>query len=304
MTDRSVVGILNIDKPYGLTSMEVVRRVRRSSGTKRVGHGGTLDPIATGVVPVALGQATRVLEYLLNGSKAYTAQIELGVSTNTYDAMGDVIVERDVSGLSLAQIESAMTEFRGEIAQVPPMFSALKQQGRRLYDLARSGVEVEREARDVVVYDIELTGWDAPVATVDLVCGKGFYVRSLAHDLGEALGCGGHMKSLVRRRTGPFHIDNSISLDEAQRGLEADDAAELLYPPDFVLGDLLALILGPENAVLLRNGRPLPPAVGEGSGGPDGRARAYSVDGTFIAITRFDADLGQWRPEKVFDRGQ
>ena len=302
MTNRPRSGILNIDKPYGMTSMEVVRRIKRALGMKKgVGHGGTLDPIATGVIPVCVGQATRVMEYLLDGSKEYACRIRMGVSTDTYDAMGEIVAERDSSHVSRQQIESALEEFRGEIAQVPPMYSALKRQGRRLYDLAREGVEVEREARPVVVHEISLTSWEPPVAAVNAVCGKGFYVRSLAQDLGESLGCGGHLEALVRRRTGPFHLDNAISLEGAVGRIESGCVDELLHSPDSVLESMPAMTVGQPHLKMIRNGRPLPPGVGLDTHAPNERARAYDTDGAFVAIMRFDDTLRQWRPDKVFN---
>ena len=302
MTKWPRSGIFNIDKPRGITSMEVVRRIKRALGVKKgVGHGGTLDPIATGVIPVCVGQATRVMEYLLDGSKEYTCSIHMGVSTDTYDAMGEIVDEKDSSFIEGQQVESALREFRGEIAQVPPIYSALKRQGRRLYDLAREGVEVELEARPVLVHDIQLTDWDPPVATVAIVCGKGFYVRSLAHDLGNALGCGGHLKSLVRRRTGPFALVDAVSLNEAVERIESGCADELLYSPDVVLESMPAMILGQQNLKMVRNGRPLPVGMAPCGAGPDARVRAYSTDGSFVAVMRFDGELSQWRPHKVFD---
>lgn len=302
MTKRPRSGIFNIDKPRGITSMEVVRRIKRALGVKKgVGHGGTLDPIATGVIPVCVGQATRVMEYLLDGSKEYTCSIHMGVSTDTYDAMGEIVDEKDSSFVEGQQVESALREFRGEIAQVPPIYSALKRQGRRLYDLARAGVEVELEARPVLVHDVQLTDWDPPVATVAIVCGKGFYVRSLAHDLGNALGCGGHLKSLVRRRTGPFALADAVSLNEAVERIESGCADELLYNPDVVLESMPAMILGQQNLKMVRNGRPLPVGLAPRSAGPDACVRAYSTDGSFVAVMRFDGELSQWRPHKVFD---
>ncbi|MCI0795201.1 MAG: tRNA pseudouridine(55) synthase TruB, partial [Chloroflexi bacterium] len=151
MTRPKYDGILNVDKPYGLTSMDVVRRLKRASGQKRVGHGGTLDPIATGVIPICFGQATRMMEELINGSKRYRAAVELGVVTDTYDALGEIVETRDASAVTLADIEEAINGFIGVIQQVPPMYSALKKNGRRLYQLAREGVEVERDARSVTV---------------------------------------------------------------------------------------------------------------------------------------------------------
>ncbi len=302
MTAMPPSGILNVDKPYGMTSMDVVRRVKRALRVKKgVGHGGTLDPIATGVIPVCIGQATRVMEYVLGGSKEYTCQIYMGASTDTYDAMGEIVSERDSSHVTFEGIKSVLREFRGEIEQVPPVYSALKRQGRRLYDLARQGVEVELEPRPVVVHEVSLAEWDPPIATVDIVCGKGFYVRSLAHDVGDALGCGGHLKTLVRRRTGPFHLDDSVSLEEAVQGIESGQVSDLLAPPDSVLESMPAIIVGQQHLTAVRNGRPLPSGMGAAADSDTDHARAYAPDGAFVAIMRFDSDLMQWRPSKVFN---
>ncbi len=301
MTDRPTSGILNIDKPYGITSMEVVRRVKRALGVRKgVGHGGTLDPIATGVIPVCIGQSTRVMEYLLDSSKEYTCRIHMGVSTDTYDAMGEITAERDASEVTRERIESALLEFRGQIEQVPPAYSALKRQGRRLYDLAREGVKVELEPRVVLVHETRLLEWEPPSATVNIVCGKGFYVRSLAHDLGNELGCGGHMTSLVRRRTGPFGLDDAISLDDAVQIVESGRMADLLIGPDSALESMPAMVLGQRHLDPTLHGRPLPAGVGPVTDSDEERIRAYSTDGTFVAIMRFDAALQQWRPDKVF----
>ena len=181
-------GILNIDKPYGITSMDVVRRVKRASGQRRVGHGGTLDPIATGVIPVCMGQATRLMEDVVGGAKTYLAGVELGVSTNTYDALGEVTGRRDASGVTLTDIEGALPAFTGDILQVPPMYSALKREGKRLYDLARAGVEVEREARPVTVHSIALREWAPPVVTLEVECGKGVLCAVAGARPGEGAG--------------------------------------------------------------------------------------------------------------------
>ena len=302
MTVRPPSGILNVDKPYGMTSMEVVRQVKRALGVgKGVGHGGTLDPIATGVIPVCMGQATRVMEYLLDSSKEYTCQIYMGVSTDTYDAMGETVSEQDASDVTTDRIKEALAAFQGEVDQVPPVYSALKRQGRRLYELAREGVKVELEPRPVVVHDIRLADWDPPIATVDIVCGKGFYVRSLAHDVGDALGCGGHLKTLVRRRTGPFHLNDSILLEEAVQGIQSGRADELLAGPDCVLESMPAIVVGQQHLTAIRNGRPLPHGLGVVADSGAEYARAYSTDGAFVAIMRFDSNLRQWRPSKVFN---
>ena len=218
-------GILNVDKPYGLTSMDVVRRLKRASGVKRVGHGGTLDPIATGVIPICFGQATRLMEYLVDGTKDYRAVVELGVETDTYDALGQVVSNQNASHVTLADVSDALESYTGVIQQVPPMYSALKQQGKRLYDLARAGIEVAREPRTVEVFEITVLDWSPPQVTLEATCGRGFYVRSLAHDLGSSLGCGGHLKSLTRLRSGPFKVADALSVSDAEEILAGNGQA-------------------------------------------------------------------------------
>ena len=300
MTRSISGGILNIDKPYDMTSMQVVRRIKRASGFKRVGHAGTLDPIATGVIPVCFGQATRVMEYLLDGAKRYSGEIHLGVSTDTYDAMGEVVTETDASTITSEQVQDALMQFQGEISQVPPMYSALKRDGKRLYDLARKGIEVEREPRPVSVYAIDLTGWEPPLATVKVDCGRGFYMRSLAHDVGQILGCGGHLKSLVRIKTGPFHLDDAVTLEEAEFSFEDGSWADLVYSPDAALGSLRTIIAGHRTQSAVQNGRPLPGEISFRPAQADERCRVYGTDGEFLAIARFDPDRRRWVPDKVF----
>ena len=280
--------------------MEVVRRVKRASGVKRVGHAGTLDPLATGVIPVCIGQATRVIEYLVDSPKAYTGRVRLGVSTDSYDALGEVDVVRDASSVTRSEVEAMLDRFRGTISQVPPMFSALKHNGRRLYELAREGIEVERKPREMEVHDIRLIGWEPPVVTLEVTCGKGFYMRSLAHDLGQALDCGGHLEALVRNRTGPFHIDSALALDKVEEVFAEGSWPDFLHPPDVVLGSMRALVLEPEHTDMVRNGRQIPAEMVGGDEADDERRRAYDEGGTFLAILRFDADRGYWQPEKVF----
>lgn len=293
-------GILNIDKPSGITSMDVVRRIKRASGQKRVGHGGTLDPIASGVVPVCVGRATRLMEYLISGTKEYLTEVELGVETDTYDALGSVVGRQDASSVSLSDLESALLEFKGTILQVPPMFSALKKDGKRLYDLARAGVEVEREPRKVEVYGLDLLDWSPPVATLHIRCGRGFYVRSLAHDIGRALGYGGHMKALVRQRTGPFRLADAVSIEEVEESANAGDWADLLNPPDIVLRHLRAAIVDSRVQEMIRQGRAIPPGLRIPASRPDEECRVYTVDGTFLATMSFDASQGRWQPRRVF----
>ena len=283
--------------------MDVVRRVKRASGIKRVGHGGTLDPIATGVIPICIGQATRVMEYIVDGSKEYSGVVELGVATDTYDSAGEVTRTADTGNLSRDIVGAALESFRGQIDQVPPMYSALKKDGKRLYELARKGIEVERDPRPVRVYDIELTDWAPPLATVRVHCGRGFYMRSLAHDLGQALECGGHLKSLVRLRSGPFKLEESVTLQELEELFADGTWTRRLHSADVVLGGLRAIIAGRRTQDLIRNGRPISVGVLDSPNDPNKRCRAYSTDGRLIAIMRFDGPLRQWKPEKVFHPG-
>lgn len=295
-----VDGILNIDKPYGITSMEMVRTIKRASRLKRVGHGGTLDPIATGVVAVCLGQATRFMEYVVDGTKEYEAVIELGATTDTYDAMGEVTGRRDSASVTLSDVERALDSFRGVIDQVPPMYSALKRQGKRLYELARAGIEVERQPRRVEIHSVELVEWTPPMVTTRVSCGRGFYMRSLAYDLGELLGCGGHLKSLVRLRSGIFKLSDAIPLTEAALMFEEDTWQEALYAPDAVLHQMGAAIVSKRLEEMMRHGQPLPADVRLSGNEPQSRCRAYGVDGGFVGTLVFDASAAQWRPDKVF----
>jgi tRNA pseudouridine55 synthase len=213
-------GILNVDKPAGNTSYSVVARIKRLSGERRVGHAGTLDPDATGILPICLGKATRIVEYLTGTNKTYRACIELGAITDTYDASGKFIHKGDASGIDRSMIESALNQFRGSISQVPPMYSSLKYKGQPLYELARAGINIERKSRKITIYRLEIIDCHPPEVTIEVECSKGTYIRSLAHDLGQALGCGAYLKTLVRTVYGPFEIKSSISLlklEEASR---------------------------------------------------------------------------------------
>ncbi|MGB2885276.1 MAG: tRNA pseudouridine(55) synthase TruB, partial [Dehalococcoidia bacterium] len=189
----AIDGILNLDKPRGKTSFEVVAVVRRVSGERRVGHGGTLDPEATGVLPIYLGQGTRLVEFLVDARKVYQAEIELGISTDTYDATGRIVGRGDTSALTREDVEAATYSFKGSVEQVPPMYSAVKHQGVPLYRWARAGIELPRKTRKVEFYRIEVLEWRPPLLSLEVECSKGTYIRSLAHDLGAKLGCGAHL---------------------------------------------------------------------------------------------------------------
>lgn len=280
--------------------MDVLRRLKRASHQKKVGHGGTLDPAATGVVPVCFGQATRLMSYVVDGDKEYVGTVELGVVTDSYDSEGEVVSTQPVPDLDTDAIQEYLLAFIGDIEQVPPMYSALKQDGKRLYDLARQGVTVERKPRKLKVYGIEIIDWQSPLLTIKVHCGKGFYMRSLAFDIGSTVGCGGYLKSLRRIRNGKFDIEDAIPLDEAEEIFESGDWASVLESPDSVIDHLPAVIVGKESEMLIRDGRPLPYRSSSGFGNTTG-CRAYSVDGRFLAMMRFDIATKRWWPDKVFD---
>ncbi len=292
-------GILNIDKPRGMTSFAVVAAVRRLAGERRVGHAGTLDPEATGVLPVFCGQATRVIEFLADTTKTYRAGIELGVATDSYDVAGRVVARGDASSLRREDVAAALEPFRGVIEQTPPMYSAVKHRGQPLYRLARAGITVERRRREVEVSRLELVDWRTPLATVEIDCSKGTYIRALANDLGEALGCGAMLSSLVRLRCGPFAIEDATPLDELAEAFEEDGWQRLLRPADSILGHWPAVQVGEELAVAVRNGQLVD--IGEpADGATGGYRRAYTDDGSLLAVLRFEREAGLWHPDKVF----
>ena len=291
-------GILNVDKPAGWTSFDVVAFLRRRSGVRRVGHAGTLDPAATGVLPVCFGQATRVVEYLVDASKVYEAAVRLGLVTDTYDAEGTVESETDASGVGLAAIEAALAAFRGEIEQRPPAFSALKRDGVPLYKLARAGRPVEAAARRVTVYSIDITSYRPPLLGLRVECSKGTYIRSIAHELGARLGVGGSLAGLVRSRVGSFDLASAVSIEALRPELADGSWRQRLYAPDEVLIDWQAAILGEASEARLRQGQALQLEAAPGAASAE-RCRAYGRDGDFLAVLRYAGDSA-WKPEKVF----
>jgi tRNA pseudouridine55 synthase len=298
-----VDGILNINKPPGKTSFSIVSLVRRLSGESRVGHGGTLDPAASGVLPICLGQGTRVTEFLLEAPKAYRAEIELGAFTDTDDATGSVISRGDPSGIGREEVLSALNSFCGLISQTPPRYSAVKHRGQPLYKLARMGVEVERKSRLRRIYRLELKSWQPPLATIEVECERGTYIRSLARDLGQLLGCGAHLRGLVRLRCGPFSLEDAVSLSQLEDSFRDGYWQRFIYPVDFVLLHLAAVVVDSVAEEDIRNGRPLVFTGGDGlKASPGERCRAYTGDGSFLGVLRFNSETGQWQPEKVFTR--
>jgi tRNA pseudouridine55 synthase len=266
------------------------------TGEKRVGHAGTLDPMASGVLPVCLGQATRLVEYMIDTTKSYRAEIEFGITTTTYDAEGRVTQKSDVSGITRKQVEIALSAFRGEVTQTPPAYSAVKYHGKPSYKLARAGINVVPKKRLARIDRIKIIDWRPPVVTVEIDCGKGTYIRSLANDLGQMLGCGAYLKNLVRLRCGIFDIADSVTLDELEESFLVGFWEQLLYPMDSVLGHLPAVVIGEENERAICNGN----AVLLGAC-PSGKLyRAYNQCGNLLAILRLNTESGFWQPEKVF----
>ena len=296
-------GILNVNKPSGPTSFDIIRLARKKTGVKKAGHAGTLDPMASGVLLVLLGQAVRISEYLMALPKTYRAAIRLGFATETYDAEGEPLVEERPVDVTKEQVEGALQGFVGDIEQTPPAYSAVKVGGQPAYRLARRGAAVALKPRFARVHAIRLLAFEPPCLEVEVECGKGTYIRSLAHDLGQALGCGGHLAELERTRVGPFSIKSAVSLPELERAFEDGQWRDLLLPLDCGLAELPAITLHIEDEKDIRHGQAvrideerLTSAVVE-----DGRPhRAYAEDGGLVAIVAYEIATGLWRPRKVF----
>lgn len=285
-----IEGILNVDKPLNVTSHGVVDRVRSLAKMRRVGHGGTLDPLASGVLVVALGRATRLLEYVAGQPKRYEARVHLGKISDTYDGEGEIVEGPPVS-VTRQDVEGALQQFRGSIRQIPPMHSALKKEGQPLYRLARRGLEVEREAREVTIHTLEMAEWDPPFVELHLTCSTGTYVRSLAHDLGQVLGCGAYLAGLRRTAVGGFKLQDSVSLE----ALSAHNLAAHVQDLDRAVSHLPRLEVSGDDARRLANGQWLSAAGVKPE--PD-LVRAYDTAGVFVGVLARAEE--RWRPRKIF----
>lgn len=279
-------GVLVIDKPKGMTSADVVARVKRARGARRCGHTGTLDPMATGVLPIALGEGTKAAAFLLDDDKAYEGELELGVTTDTLDAEGAVTGRADAAGVSAEALRGALAAWVGEREQIPPMYSALKKDGKRLYELARAGVEVDRPARPIRIDRLELLWFRTPRAAFAVDCRKGTYVRALVHDIGVALGCGATLTALRRTRAGRFTLADAVTLDHAAEGR--------VLPLTEVLSHLPGVTIGPERVADVQHGRPIPAPPGP----PYGPLRILGPSGALLAVG--EADAGKIRYLRVF----
>jgi tRNA pseudouridine55 synthase len=283
-------GVWVIDKPAGPTSFDVVKRVRLALKEKKAGHTGTLDPMATGVLPVCVGEATKLAGFITEGAKSYDAVIRLGVETDTLDAQGKVVAEVPVPEISAARLEEVLGAFRGTFLQTPPMYSAVKVGGRRLYELARAGEEVERGARTVTVHSLALKDFSSNGLAVSVHCSKGFFVRVLAHDIGQAMGCGAHLASLRRTASGPFTLSQAIGLVE----LENAESPELLcghsVSLENALADLLVVQVTAEDARKVSHGVPIEVKV-------QGRVRVLGPEGRLLAVA--DVERGRLKYLRV-----
>ena len=271
-------GIIIIDKPSGWTSHDVVAKLRGALGVKRVGHGGTLDPMATGVLPVFVGRATRAVEFCENAEKEYIAGLRLGVVTDTQDITGNTLSTADAS-VSVEEMTDTLLRFMGQQKQIPPMYSAIKRDGKKLYELARRGVEVPREARDVNISCMELLDGAGSEFLFRVVCSKGTYIRTLCHDVGAALGCGGTMSSLRRTRAGAFTIDRAHTLDSILAAVAGGATEDMLLPVDTIFSEFPAITLSVGDAGRCKHGAALKLAQTA-----DGRYRFYAPDGEFLML--------------------
>jgi tRNA pseudouridine55 synthase len=289
-----VDGFLNLCKPLGWTSHDVVGFVRRRIGQRRVGHAGTLDPAASGVLPLCLGRATRLADRVAAGSKLYAADLRLGVTTDAGDAEGRLLAEQSADAVRLSAIVAALASQVGQIAQRPPTYSALKVQGVPAYERARRGETVALAAREVTVYGLAVVDWQPPRVTVLVHCSKGTYVRSLARDVGESLDCGGHLDALARLAVGQFTLADAISVEAFDRAVADGCWRDLVLPPDSALAELPALLLSDTRRANFAHGRPWPDSA------QPPEARAFAADGSFLGLARAESAGTRWQPALSF----
>ena len=293
---RVDAGVLVVDKGAGVTSFDAVALVRRRLGLRRVGHAGTLDPAATGVLPILLGEATKLTPYLMDQDKEYVATIRFGLTTDTQDVGGRVLSQTAVPRLTRRDLEDACRAFVGRIKQIPPMYSAVHHEGRRLYELARQGIDVEREPREVLVRSIAVEEVAPPGATLRIVCGKGTYVRVLAADLGAALGYGAAVERLIRARVGPFTLADAVAWADLERG-EREALSERVKPPAAALADWPAVTLAEPAAIAFAHGQAVGVTQAQGAG--DRYVRVHDSAGALVGIGALRAAGHQVRPVRI-----
>ncbi len=292
--NSTISGVLVVDKPIGLTSHEVVQIIRRGTNIRRAGHTGTLDPRASGVLVVLLGPAVRLSEYVSASDKRYQAVLQLGTTTDTYDADGRVLTTNPVE-IAEHQFETALQSFIGEIEQVPPPYSAVKIKGRKAYEMAREGEEVDLQPRRITVYSLELLEWAPPEAVIDVYCSSGTYIRSLANDLGKMLGCGAHLVGLRRTKSGRFTLRDAVPLRKLRESFESGNWYQYVIPAAEALSDWPSVELTLEQVDAIRHGHRVPGKAGVGK-----MARGISEQGDLVALLEFDPATNEWQPKKVF----
>ena len=294
-TGRKLNGILLLDKPSGISSNKALQQVKKIYHAQKAGHTGSLDPLATGVLPICFGEATKVSAFLLDADKRYRVKIKLGEKTTTADAEGEIIETRPLDKITESSIVALLPGFTGEIEQLPPMYSALKHQGERLYKLARQGVEVERKPRTITIYSLELIRYELPFVELDVHCSKGTYVRTLAEDIGERLGCGAHVAELRRSAVGSFDGDPvSMEMIHAAAEQGADSLDALLLPIDSALHDWQAVQLSSDLEFYVKQGQ----AVMVPKAPVEGYVRLYGVDNDFIGVGFIQSD-GKVAPKRL-----
>ena len=310
-----MTGVLIIDKPIGPTSHDIVMMVKRKLKARKVGHIGTLDPLASGVLPLCINDATRLARFLEDGEKEYLATIKFGEETNTYDSEGTVVAKYDITSLDKKNIVTVIDSFKGRIKQIPPMFSAVKVNGVSLHKLARMGVEVERRPRDIEIYSIEVNDITIPFVTVRVVCSKGTYMRSLAFDIGRELGCGAHIVSLRRVKSGPFSLDNSVTVDSLNSSRE-DIAEKNIISIERVFANIYDIEVDSSLAGRIMDGIAPNPALLKESSNSSISKRAdfsssirtdemvrFTTNGKIVALARYKGKDG-FKLEKVFNNKQ
>jgi tRNA pseudouridine55 synthase len=293
-----VSGVLVVDKPIGLTSHDVVQIIRRGTGIRRAGHTGTLDPRASGVLVILIGPAVRLSEYVSASDKRYQATIRLGTSTDTYDSEGTVTSTASTASIedvSEEQFNEILQTFVGEIEQVPPPYSAVKVKGRKAYDMAREGEEVDLAPRIINVYSLDILEWAPPEAVVDVYCSSGTYVRSLANDLGKSLGTGAYLVGLRRTKSGRFTLRDAVPLRRLQEAFDAGNWYRFLIPAAEALADWPMIELDADQVELVRHGHRVPAEAGQ-----TGWARGVSTQGDLVALMEVDEESHEWQPRKVF----
>lgn len=291
---NAISGVLVVDKPVGLTSHDVVQIVRKGTNIRRAGHTGTLDPRASGVLVILVGPAVRLSEYVSASDKRYQAVVRLGMTTDTYDADGQVTNTLPVE-ITEEQFVSSLQNFVGEIEQVPPPYSAVKVKGKKAYEAAREGESIDLLPRTIQVYNLELLEWAPPEAVIDVYCSSGTYVRSLAHDLGETLGCGAHLVGLRRTKSGRFTLRDAVPLRKLRETFDNNTWYQYLIPAAEALADWPSIELDQKQMELVIHGHRIPAEPGSTK-----MARGVSEQGELVALLGFDPDANEWQPRKVF----